>query len=283
MLIYILVVVISILVAILVFVVPRLISLIAQSGPSIPVPSPDVRSQNEVNQVHVAALSGLTESSSVTRCNRPPPESHGSIVPFVAGISAATRKIALATWQFKIDFLFMNCSKRQIVFDDVHVRILARDIPTPSYATIGYKGEIVLLQDNTLQKREGEYSVLPGDGLQFSLILQLSRVEGSNTYAASALVEGPLSTVFGLLVDYYVISDLQAVERATSASKCVYLFQAISGTDWTPLKPISLEDIPGLRKKHANSTEMLTFVNRLDDMINDHHNFDRDVCGESGV
>src|SRR5258708_6459520 len=70
--------------------------------------------------------------------------------PIFKSLRAEATEEGIGKWVFKIRFVFVNTLVQAIAIDDMHARVYEKNVPTPAYATINYRGDILLLQDNTM-------------------------------------------------------------------------------------------------------------------------------------
>jgi hypothetical protein len=173
--------------------------------------------------------------------------------PVFRTLRITTTKIDNHHWRFQIKFLFLNTLKEQIVFDDVHVKLYRRYVVTSPVLSIGHRGEMELLQDNSLQKKQEVYSLEAGDGFEIVLNLGIS----SN--------ESGVLAVFGLFIDYYTIPN---INRSSIPSDCVYLF--FNSSQRLPnageLKIISNElinELKSIKFSHAEPNEIMSSLDKI--------------------
>ena len=96
-----------------------------------------------------APLKNIGGSEIRKACDPSPTQPLSSGEPFFKTLRLKTDKIGPAKWRFKIELLFINNRKETIGLYDMHTRVYEKFVPTPGYATISYRGEVLLTQDNT--------------------------------------------------------------------------------------------------------------------------------------
>jgi len=178
--------------------------------------------------------------------------------PYFRTLRVITEQINPARWRFKIRFLFFNPSPDEIVIDDIHAKVYEDYVPTPILLTISYGGSVELLQDNCIWKEEKAYSLKSGDGFEMVLVLEMSRREGAPAYSESYSrpeQAGPVRSVIGLLVDYYV-PGASDIERITIPSDCIYLFECEDQSKWTEMRALDDEAIDALMLRHTGDEKV---------------------------
>jgi hypothetical protein len=172
-----------------------------------------------------------------------------------------------AAWRLRIRFVFINRTPHEICFDDIHARIYERDVPTPAFATIHYRGEVLLRQDNTIFKDERAWTLASGDGFEITLAFDLTRYEGLATMGETVARPGPVRTLFGLLLDYF--GTAQPFRREAIASDCLYLFQ--HGDGETRFTALDAAEVEAMRSRHASDARMLPVVETCSRFLREHH------------
>ena len=193
-------------------------------------------------------------------------------VPIFKTLRADVIKIGPAKWRFKVRFLFKNSLKQEIVVDDMHTRVYEKDVPTPAYMTIKYRGDVLLLQDNTIWKDNKSYSLKSNDGYEIVIVLEMTRIEGSPLYGPDHVRDGPVRTIFGLIIDYYYVDGID-VKRGSLPSDCIYLFEYKNNYDWEELKAIDSVVIEEIRMRHVGDSIMTPVVQRLEGLLTEHLSF----------
>jgi hypothetical protein len=122
----------------------------------------------------------------------------------------------------EVRFIFLNASRHDLVFDDLHVKIYERQAIHPLLATIDYYGAVRLRADNTIAKAMKTITVLRGNGAEMTLMVAARRFEGM---LAQDEKPGALRVIFGILLDYYFFGQDGIVHRRAIPSDCLYLLE----------------------------------------------------------
>jgi len=180
-------------------------------------------------EAHLKPISGSTVQAADKNRRRPEGSAHESSAdkPLFETLRVKTTCLSDAHWRFSIRFLLLNDTSPEIHLEDIHAKVYRKYIPSPPLLTIGYRGEVVLQEDNTIAKEEKSYSLAPGDGYEIDLILELTRIEGSPVYGTDRERPGPILAVLGLLVDYYYLLPDGSVKRRTVPSDSLYFFECL--------------------------------------------------------
>lgn len=187
-----------------------------------------------------------------------------------------------ARWRINVKFVITNNTNGIIRIDDMHSKVYEHLIPTPAYLTIGYSAHLQLNEHNSLDKTEPLQTLEQGDWYQIELGMDITREEGvpgsrpsEDGPKVSAFgpmvgygpVEGPIRTVFGIVVDYYIVTET-GKENRTLQSDCLYMFQSVAdSSDLKALDPITLEHLTTV---HQGNEIALKQISHLRDMLQSH-------------
>ena len=188
--------------------------------------------------------------------------------PVFKTLRADLEKIGDAKWRLRIRFVFLNTLNETLAVDDMHTRLYEKELPGYYPATIGYRKDVLLLEDNTIWKDEKSYSLGPGDGYELVLVLEITRMAGSEGYGTFRESAGPVSTVFGLLVDYYCATTTSGLERRALPSDCIYVFEAED--DSAEFRAIDSETIRELVSRYKTDQNAMKRLERLETLLADH-------------
>lgn len=174
--------------------------------------------------------------------------------PCFKTLRVSLEKISKAKWRFRIRFVFLNLTQDTITLDDIHTAIYVKYVPTPPYLTISYRGEMSLLQDNSVFKGDQDYSLLPGKGYEIVLVFEQTRLEGAPLYGGDSEEPGPLISVCGLFVDYYYFRGSE-IQRKAIPSDTVYYFQCSDKEDEGELHVVDEEFLQELSSRTYHSAK----------------------------
>jgi hypothetical protein len=225
-----------------------------------------------------AAWKSLGGSSAVVVSASVRPKDGDATEPVFTTLRAETKTVADKEWFLKVRFVIVNPSSLEIVVNDMHVHSYLKDMPVLPKASWIYRSEVMITQDNTLWKDNQSYSVKPGDALEMVVVLGVTRYEDDN-------VPGPLRSVFGIFVDYSVISVGGRVVPKAIPSDCVYLFEYQDlrhpgSRTWRPLcdiadrecvlKAINQSEIQALEQQHVADKDLLRVVDKMRQVLEKH-------------
>jgi hypothetical protein len=189
--------------------------------------------------------------------------------PCFRTLRVSLEKISKAKWRFRIRFVFLNLTQDTLTLDDIHTAIYAKYVPTPPYATISYRGEMSLLQDNSVLKGEEDYSLLPGKGYEIVLVLEQSRLEGAPLYGSDSEEPGPMISVCGIFVDYYSFRGAE-IERKAIPSDTVYYFQCNGKDDAGELRVVNDEFLREVKSRVYHSESARGILDSLEQIVEQH-------------
>lgn len=178
-------------------------------------------------------------------------------------------KIAEARWRFKIRFVFKNVTEHVITLDDIHTAIYEKYVPAPPYATISYRGEMLLQQDNSILKEGQDYSLRPGEGYEMVLVFEQTRLEGAPLYGGDFETPGAMISICGLFVDYYYFEGSEIVRRAIP-SDTVYYFECADKSDRGHLHAVDATFIENLKGRTYHSAPAKSIVERVGAILEKH-------------
>lgn len=151
--------------------------------------------------------------------------------PIIKTLRVSLEKLSKARWRFKIRFVFLNTTDHDITLDDIHAAVYEKLIITPPYADMDYRGEMQLLQDNSILKHNQEYSLKPGDGYEMVLVFEQTRLEGhSPQFGGTSETAGVMISLCGFFIDYYFFNGSEIV-RSAIPSDTLYYFQCLGKDD----------------------------------------------------
>jgi len=195
------------------------------------------------------------------RRRRPAPASSAGIGFHV--LRATAVPVESGRWQLRVRAVLLNHTAGAVVFDDLHTIVYLRLAPTPPLMTVSYHGNAIVLQDNTLFKEQGVYSIEPGDGIEIDVLTQVTRYVGAPAYYPMREEDGPTCILFGLIADFYATDGLR---RTATPSDALLLFTCRSQDDdptfvaitpenagsvsWPPRGYDSLDPLAATLEKH---------------------------------
>jgi hypothetical protein len=151
--------------------------------------------------------------------------------PIIKTLRVSLEKLSEARWRFKIRFVFLNATDRDVTLDDIHAVVYEKLIITPLYADMNYRGEMQLLQDNSILKHNQDYSLKPGDGYEMVLVFEQTRLEGhSPQFGGTVETAGVMISLCGFFIDYYFFNGSEVVREAIP-SDTLYYFQCLGKDD----------------------------------------------------
>lgn len=191
--------------------------------------------------------------------------------PLYRTLRVDTTAIGEARWRLTIRFLLFNALRETVGLDDIHARVYERNVPTPTFMTVSYRGDVLLQQDNTILKKDATYSLESGDGFEMALALEVTRFENAGVYGTQEAVVGSVRTVFGLLVDYYVVTGSRMIRRSLP-SDSLYMFEHLADRSMThgTLTAVDTDKLAELRQRHRSNRPMMDVVQRLEDLLAEH-------------
>lgn len=178
--------------------------------------------------------------------------------------------ISPGKWKLKIRFLLFNSSLTSITVDDLHTRIYERQASSPPLLTIGYRRELFLLQDNSIWKQDESYHLASGDGYDMTVVLEVTRMEGSPVYGSFGEMSGAFRAVFGFFVDYYTISPIDELRRYSIPSDCLYVFECAERSGTPHFQTLSHEFIEELKVRFSQDVTRLTAISQLEKHVAEH-------------
>lgn len=239
---------------------------ISRPKPALPA-KPRLKPLEEPDEIPTAAL----KKSSICRYKKPSGDEVAHDVIWAAKsplfktmrVSAEPKNNLHCT--LRISFVFLDTLLEEIVLDDIHNALYDMTIARAAPLTIGYRGEVYLLQDNTLLKQKGEsYSLKPGEGYEMDLVFEFTANE-------------PSRFVFGLLVDYYSISG-NSITRSAMPSDCIYMLKhdskhSFGSNTKFELTAIDFAFVDDLRKRYMNDPDLLEYVAQIETVLIRHTQF----------